>query len=170
MGDLLKAFSNIAQSGSVSDLILVLLVFVGLLGVCAFYITKLIIFIKKDLKDSDQKDKNVTKEDLNNIVDELRDIRSKLEVVCSTGEIVVRLETRLTDEIERLLNVLEKLREEHSDDMKTLLPLQKDIENISDDAKAQHMEINRQIQQVQRDLAALQGTIIGLNTQRTSIR
>lgn len=65
---------------------------------------------------------------------------------------------------------IEALRQTRNEDRQALIPLQKDIEAFTSDSKSQYLEITRQFQGIQRDLASLHGTILGLETTRSQLK
>jgi hypothetical protein len=153
MESVIKLLTSLIEGGNIGTttigVIFTLILIVGTI----IFTAKTIIYIKDNFGNSNHKPPNSSKADINELS---RFIEKEFG----------RIEASIRDIEEQL----ELLRQTRNDDRQAIIPLQKDIELFTMDSKSQYLEITRQVQGIQRDLASLHGTILGLETTRSQLK
>jgi chromosome segregation ATPase len=160
MEKLLKSLADIFTSGTVASEILVLIVFVTCFLLMIYGCVKLFASLKNTFSSG------VDKLDLNKIQNILDQLTSKVDELATTVEAIKQDVTRESIHIENINNELEninesinKVKELHISDAHVLAPIKTNIDNIVS-----------QMNNIQRDLASLHGTVIGLSSNRSNLR
>lgn len=159
---------------------------VAALGVSIFYIIKSImllqghmkqpadIVVKSDLvvlKTALQDDNKYILKLLEGVHDKLRrEVYERLLNIENANEQLVEISRQLESEIEKTKEISDSIKDMQDEDLKTSANILHDVDALVRDSKIQNQEISRQVQALQVDLAALHGTLIGLNTQRTRLK
>lgn len=178
MEALLKFLENLVSSGNVSGIWLGACVGVASLGGLVFYGAKGINLLmphfkmlqnrvsKEDIKDI----KDSARDDNKNVLKLLDDVSSRLKVLDQSSGSVIELSKQLESEIEKVANLTNEVKFMQANEASTNLALQKDLNNLMSDSRAQYVEISRQIQALQVDLASLHGTLLGLSSHRNRLK
>lgn len=176
MDTLIKYFLDLATHGGIIGILFTVL---GTVFLVTWVGIKIYMFIK-DLVASHNVDK-LTKTDIKNLQDHIdaetqrlsdavSDLDGELTTLKSTGDAIIRYETKISDDLARMMKVLDDIVDGHAEDVKSFISLQKDIGLLTNDFKTHQVEISRQFQEIQKDIASLNGTLIGMTTNRQRLK
>ncbi len=146
-----EIFSEVFVKGSLGDITIFLIILAGgIIGGTAL-VYKALNFVKMNLGDTSYA--NATKADLveqeQNILDDL---------------------ARAIKKIERVESKIDNLALREVELRQLMTPLTKDIERLSADNDSRYLQMNVQIQDLQKELASLHGTLLGLGADRQGLK
>lgn len=178
MGDLLKFLDDLVKSGGVSGNWIAACLGIAGVGFLFYYIVKSITILVAYFKPSSN---SVSKEELASmkvalqddnkyVLKLLSDVHDKLKAIEQTNSQVIEINRQLENELDKVSKLSDDIRELQTDEGKATTTIQRDLSSLVSDSKAQYTEITRQVQSLQKDLASLHGTIIGLSTQRSRLK
>lgn len=174
MEAIIKFIDDLVIYGKVNGLFLTIAIGLVSSAVASYYIGRLVMYIQNHFaKKESEAYKEITEvlqKDHSYLLSLLDDIKDRLKTIETKGEQGLALGKELENEIEKLSDEMDNLKVDQTDSTKAVNNLEKDISILVTDSKEQYAEITRQVQSLQKDLAALHGTIIGLNTQRSKLK
>lgn len=186
MEALIKLLDDLVNSYGVSGTWISACLGVAGLGVLVFYMIKSIILLQSHLKpDGDNPSKEdlswvkaVLQEDHKHIlkllesIDERlkRDVYERLVDIDTSNEHLIEVSRRLEAEMEKVNAIAKHIKDMQEDDVRMSTSVLHDVDALVADTKSQGQELSRHVQALQVDLAALHGTLIGLNTQRSRLK
>ena len=160
MDKIFKSLADIFTSGTVASEILVLIVFVCCFSLMIFGLARLFVSLKSTFGSG------VEKVDMIKIQEMTLQLSTKIDELANTVDSIREDITREVIHIENINNELEninesinKVRDQHISDAHIIAPVKSNIDNLV-----------QQMNSVQRDLAALQGTVIGISSTRSHLR
>jgi hypothetical protein len=175
---LLNFFDDLVTAGGVSKAWLTACLVIAAFGVFFYYAIKGVTAINSYLKSPEH---TISKQEIESIktaiqnenraifkiLDDVRDRVKNLEV---SGEQALELHRQLENEVQKIEGVVDEIKETQAEDIIASVGARRDLTALVQDSKAQYIEVARQVQGLQKDLASLQGTIIGMGTQRTRLK
>jgi predicted nuclease with TOPRIM domain len=182
MESIIKFLDDLITRGVISGTWITIILGIAGLGILFYYVTKGIILLFSHYKShSDITNTEISKEELISmkisllednkyILKLLDEVNDKLKTIESNGENAVELNKQLEGEISRVSKQIGDIEDSQEDEAKYYISIQRDLSVLVCDSKTQYAELVRQIQAVQKDLASLHGTIIGMNTQRARLK
>lgn len=175
---LLKFLDDLVTSGGVSKHWLAGCLAVAAIGVLVYYMVKAVTHLNSYLKSPEN---SVSKEEIENIKHTIRsenqaifkildDVRERVKSLEISGEAAMEVHRKIEVEIDKLNDLTQRIDKVQEDEAKEAAAARHDLSTVVEDSKERYMEVTRQIQGLQKDLASLQGTIIGLSTQRSRLK
>lgn len=169
---------EIVKTGLINKIFVTVLLTIAASGIAFFYLGKLGIFLyeyfKKEEESNSQKAfdelRNILQKDQIYLVNSLEDVKEKLRLIEDKSEQGINLGKDIEHGVDKLTRVVDFINNSQIDLEKAAQLLEKDINGLTSDSKEQYAEISRHVQSLQKDLASLHGTIIGLNTQRPRLK
>jgi phage shock protein A len=177
MDGLLKFLEDLISAGVPKSWIAVCMGIAGL-GFMFYYMVKSITLLTSYFK---QPTTSATKEELEKVkttlLDDnkyilkiLGDVDDRLKSIETSNDQVIEINRQLENELEKVSKLSDDIHDLQEEELKSSSVIQRDLTILVSDSKAQYSEITRQVQALQKDLASLHGTIIGLNTQRSRLK
>jgi SMC interacting uncharacterized protein involved in chromosome segregation len=178
MEAIIKIIEELVNSGKVNGFFLTAMFAMAGVGVAVFYVGKFIFYVQNHFNNKEEtQSKELTDElkatlqkDHQYLLKLLEDIDDRLKTIEAKGEHGLALGKELENELSRLKDLMEDVKTVQTANDKAIDGVERDIDSLVTDSKEQYAEITRQVQSLQKDLASLHGTIIGLNTQRSRLK
>lgn len=185
MESVIKLIADMSQAGEFGSLFFVLLFFVGVGFGVYLTITKASVWVKaiglggastpamsniamqENILAAINKANDKTEDQAK---DDTKELELKLEKMSEYIAKLLHYNSNMHDNMDRVKSALEEFRQKNNTDHQLLYSLQRDIESITSDSKSQYIELNRQIQQMQRDVVQLHGTILLSGSDRTKLK
>jgi chromosome segregation ATPase len=175
---ILQFFDDLVTSGGVSKWWLSACVGIASMGILIFYLVKTVTHLNKYLKSPEN---TIAKEEIEHIKTTIQnensaifkildDVRERIKHLEITGENAVELNRQIENEIGKINEIAATLDRVQDEEAKQASVARHDLNTLVTDSRAQYLEVSRQIQALQKDLASLQGTIIGMSTQRSRLK
>ncbi len=173
-----KFIEEVVKANLINKILVTVLLIIAASGIAFFYLGKFGVFLyehfKKQEESSSQKNyddlKNILQKDQIYLVNSLEDVKEKLKLIEDKSEQGINLGKDIEHGVDKLTRVVDFINNSQIDLEKAAQLLEKDVNSLAGDSKEQYAEISRHVQSLQKDLAALHGTIIGLNTQRPRLK
>lgn len=186
MEALVKFLSDLITTHGVSGTWITIFLGVAAVGVSVFYIIKSIILLqdhskvpvgivsKDDLalvKDALQDDNKYILKILEGIGERIKhDVYDRLIQLENANDNLLDIIRQLEQEMVKVQLIANQLKSMQEEELKATTEILHDVDGLVSDTRAQNIELVRQVQALQVDLASLHGTLIGLNTQRTRLK
>jgi hypothetical protein len=179
MEALINFFDHLVTSGGVSGLWLASCLGIAGVGALFFYVTKSIMmlstYFKAPATQATKADLDLIKDYLNEnnkyLIKGLEDGNIRMRGIEEANSNVIELSRKIENEIEKVNNLIDNLKDMQDEDLRTSTNAARDLGTLVNDSRSRFVEVTRQVQQVQVDLASLTGTIIGMGSgQRTRLK
>lgn len=154
-------FDYLLKNGTSKYVILAFLISAGF-GITVFYLLKSINYIHTNMKGN---------EEFIALTKTLEDIKISIkDIKIPDNSEMLELERTIEGIVSRISSITEKIEEIQNQERALDTAARKDLQDLSDDVRVQSREILNHIQTLQKDLASLQGTIIGMNSSRSRLK
>lgn len=173
MDEVLKAFIELV-AGNSGGWFSRLFVIVVITGGSLFILSKLI----DSLTASGLLKQRLTVDDVADLVKMIDEVKRRLDdldksvkdAAADAGKEADEINDRLEELGKELEDVSEVVDEIKDTAVNNLIPIERDVTNLASESRMHYTELNRQIQALQKDLSAIQGTILGLGTNRARLK
>lgn len=178
MDELFKFLDDLLNTSGIPKSWVIACIVVAGVGFLFYYMVKSVMLLTSFFKEPS---KSATKDELDTVKTTLLEdnkrifkildtVDDRLKSIETGNDHVIAINKKLEDELEKVGKLSDDLHDLQEEDLQSSSNIQRDLTMLVTDSKAQYSEITRQVQALQKDLASLHGTIIGLNTQRTRLK
>lgn len=184
MESLIKLIAGMSEAGQFGSSFIVLLFFVGVGFGIYLSITKIAVWAKLlgfttgSAASTPSTQENIIGA-LNKAADKsdiqakenAKELELQLDKMSESVAKLLHYNSNMHDNVDKMKASIEELRQRGTGDQQVLFSLRRELESITTDSKSQYVEINRQFQQIQRDIATLHGTFLAMNSSdRTKLK
>jgi len=178
MDDLILQFFDDLVAGGVSKYWIYGCLFLAGAGIFLYYFIKTTSYLATYFKKSENV---ISKEEIDSFKQSLQgdnkalfqildDVRDRIKNLETSGNHTIELNRQLDNELSKISVMVDTIKDSQASDFKDSTESRRDLTSLVSDSKAQYLEITRQVQALQKDLASLHGTIIGISTQRSRLK